>query len=115
MRAIFAGQQATLEPRLADGLEILDRVWSLQFAGQTSQRIDVEVAVAAALTPPSHRVAQGALHGLVVRGIVGHGRHALAEHHQTDGRTAFAVHAVVRQVVIHGEALKQAGTSRCRP
>ena len=34
-----------------------------------------------------------------------HGRHTLAEHHQTDGRAAFAVHAVVRQVVIHGEAL----------
>ena len=38
-----------------------------------------------------------------------HGRHTLAEHHQTDGRAAFAVHAVVRQVVIHGKALEQTG------
>ena len=98
-----------LEPRLADGLEILDRCMVLAVCRPDLQRIDVEVAVARSADAAEHRVAQGALHRLVVRGIAEHGRHALAEHHQTDGRAAFAVHAVVRQIVIHGEALKQAG------
>ena len=98
-----------LEPRLPDGLEILDRCMVLAVCRPDLQRIDVEIAVARSADAAEHRVAQGALHGLVVRGIVEHGRHALAEHHQTDGRAAFAVHAVVRQVVIHGKTLEQAG------
>lgn len=115
MRAIFAGQQATSNHGWRDGLEILNGSVVLAVCRPDLQRIDIEVAVARSADAAEHRVAQGALHRLVVRGVMEHGRHTLAEHHQTDGRAAFAVHAVVRQVVIHGEALEQAGTSRCRP
>ena len=55
-----------LEPRLADGLEILNGSVVLAVCRPDLQRIDVEVAVARSADAAEHRVAQGALHRLVV-------------------------------------------------